>query len=202
MTLIARTVAASRSENATIAELSNPQVVTLAVYLAAGATKNVDTEHIAVQAHHLAPGRYRWKYYPEQIDIEKVAESLRDAQKARYGHLVQGARGSGWMLTRAGFDFARAHMEHTRKPDVMRAREEPWVKPERIRLLASLAHGLMQSGTPDAITSQELEAFFRIDDYVTGPARTRKIERLLNKFGDDPELGPTVRALAARIQKR
>src|SRR5438270_6015939 len=137
MTLTARTATASGSEAATIAELSNPQVVTLAVYLAAGATKNVDTEHIAVQAHHLAPGRYRWKYYPEQIDIEKVAESLRDAQKARYGHLVQGARGSGWMLTRAGLDFARAHMEHSGNPDLTRAREERWVRPERVRLLAS-----------------------------------------------------------------
>jgi hypothetical protein len=202
MMLMARKAIASTPQDATIAELSNPQVVTLAVYLAAGATKNVDTEHIAVQAHRLAPGRYRWKYYPEQIDIEKVAESLRDAQKARYGHLIQGARGSGWMLTRAGLDFAHTHMEHTGKPDRMRAREEPWVKPERVRLLASSAYALMQSGAPEAITNQQVEAFFRIDDYVTGPGRTRKIERLLNQFGDDPELGLTVRALAARIQKR
>jgi hypothetical protein len=60
----------------------------------------------------------------------------------------------------------------------------------------------MQAGAAETITHEEMEAFFRIDDYVSGPARTRKIERLLNQFGDDPELGPTIRALAARIQKR
>jgi len=201
MNLAVRAAPVSKSEDATIAELSNPQVVTLAIYLAGGSTKNIDTEHIAVQAHRLAPGRYRWKYYPEQIDIEKVAESLRDAQKARYGHMIQGARGSGWMLTRAGLDFARDHMEHTGKPDLTRAREERWVKPERVRLLASSAYARMQSGAPEAITHQEVEAFFRIDDYVTGPARTRKIDRLLNQFGDDSELGPIIRALAARIHK-
>ena len=54
MMLMARKAIASTPQDATIAELSNPQVVTLAVYLAAGATKNVDTEHIAVQAHRLA----------------------------------------------------------------------------------------------------------------------------------------------------
>jgi len=202
MSATVRAAPTSRSEDPTIGELSNPQVVTLAIYLAGADTQTVDTEHIAVHAHRLAPGRYRWKYYPEQIDIEKVAESLRDAQKARYGHMVQGARGLGWMLTRAGLDFARTHIEHTGKPDLTRAREERWVKPERLRLLASSAYAHMQSGVPEAITNEEIDAFFRIDDYVSGPARSRKIERLLNQFGDDPELGPIIRALAARLQKR
>ncbi len=139
MTLVARKAAPGGAEGATIAELANPQVATLAVYLAGGATENVDTEHIAVQAYRLAPGRYRWKQYAEHIDIEKVAESLRDAQKARYGHFVQGARGTGWMLAPAGLDFARAHLERAERPDLVRAREEPWVKPERVRLLATTA---------------------------------------------------------------
>jgi hypothetical protein len=61
----ARPAPATGVEDATVADLSNPQVVTLAIYLAGGATKNVDAEHIAVHAHRLAPGRYRWKHYPE-----------------------------------------------------------------------------------------------------------------------------------------
>jgi hypothetical protein len=53
-----------------------------------------------------------------------------------------------------------------------------------------------------AITLQEAETFFRLDEYVRGEARERKILRVVNTFGEDPELGRAVTKLAEKIRKR
>jgi hypothetical protein len=52
----------------------------------------------------------------------------------------------------------------------------------------------------EAVTLQEAEAFFRLDDYVTGEAREQKIIRVLNAFGDDPELGQAAQDLARKVR--
>ncbi len=49
------------------------------------------------------------------------------------------------------------------------------------------------------MTAREAETFFRVDEYVTGEARERKVNRIAYAFGDDPELGPLVRALACVV---
>ena len=40
------------------------------MYLLGGETRRVDTEDIAVKANELAPGRFAWKKYPDQINLE------------------------------------------------------------------------------------------------------------------------------------
>jgi hypothetical protein len=63
--------------------LSNHEIVTLAVYLLGGGTHHIDTEDIAIRANALAPGRFTWRKYPGQINIENVRTFLSDAKKPK-----------------------------------------------------------------------------------------------------------------------
>jgi hypothetical protein len=56
--------------------LSNHEIVTLAAYLLGGDTQYVDTEDVAVKANELAPGRFTWRKYRNQINIENVRTFL------------------------------------------------------------------------------------------------------------------------------
>jgi hypothetical protein len=49
----------------------------------------------------------------------------------------------------------------------------------------------------EEITVAEAERFFRLDDYVIGAARERKIRLAENAFHDDPEIGPVLTKIAA-----
>ena len=98
-------------------DFSTPEVVTFAVGLLGGLESPIHLEHIAVKAHELAPGAFRWKLdeFPDHIDKELVREALYAAAKRRRGQnrdeaLVEGVRVKGestrppatWRLTPAG----------------------------------------------------------------------------------------------------
>ena len=74
--------------------VSQTEVVTLATYLLGGAQKAIDTEDIAVEAHRLAPGRFSWKKYPDQINLELVRVYLSDAPRDK-GVLLLGSGRTG-----------------------------------------------------------------------------------------------------------
>ena len=50
----------------------NYELVVLATYLAGGKTAYTDTEDVAVKANKIAPGRFTWRKYKEQINIDTV----------------------------------------------------------------------------------------------------------------------------------
>ena len=184
--------------------LSNHEIVTLSVYLLGGESKHIDTEEVAVKANELAPGRFTWRKYPDQINIENVRTFLSDAKKSKNGSYLAGSGKDGWILTEKGFDFAQRRVKDLEGVDLSREsltpREKQRIRRERVRMLASEAFLKFQSSEADAVTAQEAEAFFRIDEYVTGQVRERKIIRILNTFGSDPELGQAVKELANKIR--
>jgi hypothetical protein len=184
--------------------LSNHEIVTLAVYLLGGDTQYVDTEDIAVKANEIAPGRFTWRKYSDQINIENVRAFLSDAKKEKNGALLRGAGKDGWLLTESGMVFAKARVAGLRNVDLSRERlsvkDRRWLQHERVRMLTSEAYMKFSTGHLNAITAQEAESFFRLDVYVTGNAREDKIVRALNAFGADPELGPAVKALALKVR--
>lgn len=184
--------------------LSNREIVTLAVYLLGGDTQYVDTEDVAVKANEIAPGRFTWRKYPDQINIENVRTFLSDAKKEKNGEFLKGAGKDGWLLTENGVAFARARVTSLEHVDLSRerlsAKDRKWLQHERTRMLSSEAFAKFSIGMMDAITIQEAESFFRLDVYVTGDAREDKIVRALNAFGADPELGPAVKALTRKAR--
>ena len=186
-------------------ELSNHEIVTLAVFLLGGDKKRIDTEDIAVKANELAPGRFTWRKYLDQINIENVRAFLSDAKKQKNQALLHGAGKDGWILTEAGLAFSAKRVKDLGLVDLSRRamsmKERNWGRRERERMLSSDAYAKFESGHPEEITLQEAESFFRVDAYVVGDARAEKVLRAINWFGEDKELGPLIRILEARLSQ-
>src|SRR3989338_6764470 len=100
--------------------LSNHEIVTLSVYLLGGESKHIDTEEVAVKANELAPGRFTWRRYPDQINIENVRTFLSDAKKSKNGSYLAGSGKDGWILTEKGFDFAQRRTKDLEGADLSR----------------------------------------------------------------------------------
>lgn len=187
-------------------DLSNHEIVTLAVFLLGGDTRRIDTEDIAVKANEIAPGRFTWRKYAHQISIDAVRKRLWDASRANKGGYLFGTERDGWTLTPAGISFANEKKQLLATANLSRAplnaNEKNLIRRERERMLTSEAFRKFSSNEAFAISLQEAESFFRVDAYVTGTARTEKLLRAINRFGSDPELGPLIRLLDLRLSKR
>ncbi len=105
--------------------LSNHEIVTIAVYLLGGDTQRIETEDIAVKSNVLAPGRFTWRKYPDQINIENVRTFLSDAKKPKNGSYLLGAGKDGWILTEAGLAFATKRAKNLGAVDLSRKAMSP-----------------------------------------------------------------------------
>jgi hypothetical protein len=184
-------------------ELTQKEIVTIALYLLGGDKKAFDTEDIAVKSAEIAPGKFSWKKYRDNIDQELVRRSLTDAKLA-YKYVV-GSQKEGWMLSPSGLLFALESDKKTwAKPKARQPeREKLQANREKERLLSSRAYNYYLTNGEKKLTliPQEMaDDFFRLDDYVKGDARVKKITRIVNLFMNDPELGPVVKILA-KIEK-
>ena len=171
------------------------EIVTLAVFLAGGDKRPVDTEDVAVKAHELAPDRFAWRKYPEQINLELVRVSLSDAKKPKNGAMLDGSGDTGWSLTLAGLQWAKKAAGSFPGRDLGRRREESrrggveerrW-RSERERIVESKAWKDWSSGKPD-ISVRDAEDVFRIDSYAVGRMRSLKITRLRGLFAETDEI--------------
>jgi len=185
-------------------KLTRPEAVTLALFALGGTDMPVDTEDIAVRVARIAPGMFSWRKYPDLIDKELVRVALSDARLKKQWVVGSHDRG-GWLLTPSGKEVALGNEALLDGSNEGRrsGRGERQLDRERLRLLSSSAFERIHAGDDlGDITPDEADAFFRINVYVTGQARERKIARIENQFGDDPELGAAVRTLAALARTR
>lgn len=191
-------MSASRREG-----LANHEIVTIAVYLLGGDARRIDTEDVAKKANDLAPGRFTWRKYQDQINIDTVRKRLWDATRPDKGGFLKGTERLGWILTTAGLQFAKDHEKFSALPEPARQHmgltERNRLTRERERMLASEAYQRYAAGSAESITLQEAQSFFRIDAYVTGSARSQKLARAKNLFGTDPDLGPLINFLLSKI---
>lgn len=197
-----KSVAAKLTESAETS-LSYVEIVTLAVFLCGGATQKLDTEDVAINVAEIAPGRFSWRKYKNQINLEMVRVSLSDAKKAAYGAYLIGSGNLGWSLTPAGLAFCKKaqfkikHLAHKEKHNS--AIDQKWLRIERERLLNAVAYQKFKKGHEDSISSADAASFFRLDDYVQGSLRQQKITRIIRAFGEHKELGPAVKFLAKKL---
>lgn len=186
-------------------KLANHELVVLAAYLAGAESTLADTEDIAIKANELAPGRFSWRKYKEQINIDAVRKRLWDATKPEKGAYLIGSEKVGWRLTKAGFDFAHHHLStgNTAQPSKARASQtERTAQTREIkRMMSEDAFQKIRSGLTASITKSEAERFFRIDDYVTGKARTAKIERFRIIASDNSELVHAINILSQLVRE-
>jgi len=186
-----------------IQSFANHEIVTFAVYILGGESKEIDTEDIAIKVNELAPGRFTWHKYQDQINIENVRTFLSDAKKIKNGAYLLGSGKKGWLLTEKGVAFAKQNFKKMKDSNLARTplsqEERRWNNREKIRMLAHPIMSKLKSQSLDMVTTQEAESFFRVDDYVTGTAREKKIARILNTFRDDPEIGQVVITLSRKV---
>ena len=187
-------------------ELNNQGIVVLAVYAVGGADRYVDTEDVAIQAASIAPGRFSWRKYKEQINIDTVRKRLWDAAKNKDSPFLLGSEKEGWLLTEAGLDFCRINVDRLESENLQRTRqsqrEQTWTTRERARMVHEAAFEKWSSGQSDQITPVEAERLFRIDDYVIGKARELRLKRALDTFANDPVLGSAIRGVSKLVRNR
>jgi hypothetical protein len=174
---------------------SQAEVVTFAVYNLGGAQKAIDTEDVAVEAHRLAPGRFSWRRYPDQINLELIRVYLSDAKLKH--DLLMGSGKTGWRLTQHGLKWAESaegqitpqQSSRTRAQSRSGSIEEQRWRRERARVLGTHAWQLWNSGQR-TVPLAEAKEVFRIDSYARGEMLEAKLTRLTDLFADDKELRP------------
>lgn len=185
-------------------DFANHEIVVLAAYLSGADHRYVDTEDIAVKANEIAPGRFNWRKYKNQINIDTVRKRLWDASKPEKGGFLIGSEKNGWFVTELGRQFAEANLKKLESLDLSKSRlsrnEQVWFGRERIRMMGEEAFRKFSSGAADEITAVEAERFFRVDDYVVGDARKAKIERAKNAFAKEPDLSAAIRTIAELVR--
>lgn len=184
---------------------SNIEIVTLAVYLIGGDSKYIDTEDVAIKVNDLAPGRFVWVKYPGQINIENVRKRLSDSKNPNKAGYLIGSTNKGWMLTEKGLYFCKSRINDLENIDISRPPIDPklikWQKREKTRMTNTSAFKKVLKQNYKDVSKQEAEAFFRLDEYITGKAREKKLNKYLNLFGDDPSIAEAVINLSKRIRE-
>lgn len=183
--------------------LTRPEAATLALLACGGQRDSVHTEDVAIKASELAPGMFGWEKHPDRIDKELVRVALSDARlKKRF---TLGSHDQGWMLTPVGLAWAR-HQPSVGEGSVAvvrrRGKEDAQLHRERGRMVGTVAFEKFAEGKADLISSDDADAFFRLNVYVRGQARQRKIARIENEFGNDPQLGELIGQLAEKARNR
>jgi hypothetical protein len=181
--------------------LSNDQIVLLAVVQLGGTFKAIDPEDIAMAADKIAPGKFRWKKYPKQIDLELINNGLRDAKKRKW---LVGSAPKGWCATEDGVQEAKKS-QFEEGPPAFRPRltsqQRSWITRERGRLLREDAFTKVKRGDVELVSEREVLKFFRIDEYVIGQSRQERVDRLLRSFENDKKLGAIIKILAEKVPR-
>lgn len=184
------------------------ELVTVACYLQQTKGQPADLEDIAVQAAALAPGRFSWRKYPDQIHLNAVRMALVHAMEGRTPRVSRVGK-TEFKLTARGLAWARKVVTDRSipRPSPRRSIREQragdstsqarlWVQHEGRRLRSQPAFEKFLHGLSDSVTRNEAEQFFRLDEYVSRETRRARVEQLGHAFAADSELGPAIRKLA------
>ena len=181
-------------------ELTQKEIVVIALYLLGGDKKSYDTEDVAVKASELAPGKFSWRKYRENIDQELVRRTITSAKLD--SNYVVGSQKDGWMLTKTGVEFARKNIRLSWKKPTERKLDEGQLhlRREKERMIATDAYTIyVKDGLTglNLISKKTADDFFRLNDYVKGNSRIKKISAIQNSFIDDEDLSPVIKIVAS-----
>ena len=187
--------------------LTQVELVTWAVHLLGGSQKRVDTEDVAKRVFGLAPKRFSWRKYPDQINLELVRVYLSAAKDAEHGELLVGSGRTGWSLTRKGLMWVRgagAELQKRHKAPSERESSAGSIDAnrrarERKRILSMPAWARWASGDRSVVVDEAREVF-RIDSYSTASVREAKMTRMRAMFSDDEQISAFLAGLSESIR--
>jgi len=169
-------------------ELSNVEILTLVVYWLGGAVTPVDLEDAAVEAFNLAPKKFSWIKYADQIDLRIVQYALRDACKADIDYL-KGTSKHGYMLTEAGLEWAKKFDEKKQLSTSSRKMSpSDLIDRETLRLQSTRAYQKFVTGEKDKITIMDFREFTRVNDYFPEHIRKQRYSKIDNAVKDNADL--------------
>lgn len=163
-------------------ELSNKRLVLLALYELGGAERAIDTEDLAMKIAGLAPGRFTWKKYPEQIDLEAIRLVAKDMLRAD-PQLVSGGMRNGWMLTPAGMEWCKREIGPNGAQPVEQAPSG-----QQAVLMATEAYQKFSNNRQDEITIHDARRFLRVDEYTSVRRRKERIQAVSNTAAGNDKL--------------
>ena len=165
-------------------ELSNVQLVTLAVYYLGGETKAVDIEDIAIRAYEISPNKFAWRKYPDMIDKNVVMYALKNAidPKVEF-HFLSGSIKHGYLLSSSGLEWAKSFqgqsIQSAEKTYRSNSTSDKLIL-ERTRLEASVAFNKYLAGNLEEITDGDYQDFTRVNEYFPEHARARRYTIIAN----------------------
>src|ERR1700733_1244035 len=194
----------------TLTQVTHSELVTWAVYILGGDQKRIDTEDIAVKAFQLAPGRFGWRKYPNQINLELVRVYLSDAKKPEHGELLMGSGRTGWSLTQKGLVWlrsARSKLQALGKDELTRRQSRAGSidasrRDREYKRILALPAWARWSGGDESVFLEEAREVFRLDSYSTASVREVKLTRLRAMFADDEELSSFLAHISDGIDKQ
>lgn len=188
-------------------EFSLHHIVAFAVLQCGGDSEFVDTEDVAVAANKLAPGRFTWRKYPDQINLELIRVFLSDAKKPAKGGLLLGTGAKGWRLSASGLAWVREHAAQfegaflekslATRPKRTRSVTNTRIERERERICATSAWMRWSANAATELTPREVSEVFRIDSYASANLIDIQVGRLQHMFAEDEELSQFI----AHVQK-
>jgi len=179
-------------------DFSLHHVVAFAVLQCGGDAEFVDTEDVAVAANKLAPGRFTWRKYPDQINLELIRVFLSDAKKPAKGGLLLGTGAKGWRLSTSGLAWVRENSTQferafsagvfSARPKRTRSASNARLERERERICSTAAWQRWVANADTALTDREISEVFRIDSYASANLIDIQVGRLQQMFVDDEEI--------------
>ena len=169
-------------------ELSNVEILTLVIYWLGGAATPVDLEDAAIEAFNLAPKKFSWIKYADQIDLRIVQYAIRDACKPDVNSL-KGTSKHGYMLTELGLDWAKKFDEEKQLSTASRKMSpSDLIDQEKIRLQSTYAYKKFAAGEKDKISVMDFREFTRVNDYFPEHIRKQRYAKIDNAVKDDADL--------------
>lgn len=166
-------------------ELSNSELVTIAVYNLGGTINAIDLEDVAVYVFDLAPKRFSWKKYQDKIDLRIVQYSINDAIKKDIGYL-NGNTKYGYMLTEAGLNWVvTTESNFLLTKSSRKLSTFDLVEKEIDRLQRSNATRKFTLGDIDQISIMDFREFTRVNDNFPKHLREQRFAKIQNVTDDD-----------------
>jgi hypothetical protein len=169
-------------------ELSNPEIVTIAVNNLGGAVNPIELEDVAIEAFDLAPRRFSWKKYQDRIDLRIVLYSVNDAIKPDVGYL-KGNSKHGYMLTEAGLEWiAKIEDSKVFTKSARKFSASDLMEKEKLRLQRTSAFHKYLQGDFDRISVIDFREFTRVNDYFPKHMREQRFAKIQNVADNDQDL--------------
>lgn len=166
-------------------KLTSRLATLLALYDLGGSRHAVDTEDVAMRAAEVAPKAFRWRRYPEQVNLEAVRLALKDNKKEAF---VTGGVRDGWQLTLAA----------VRRCEVFRGGAEV-SEPDTGLIRRSAAFRAWRKGGVEVVTTLQIMDLLRVNEYFPTAKRRQRVVAFLNAAGSDTELSRFAAALQHRF---